>query len=500
MAIEYQHVTGGWKITDYDSRTDEDPFPDESTLKGKVTFVASFDERDRFAAIRVPGDETDPAYALSVRPMVFPVVAGRLQDRQARDGAWLPAVVAGVPIVWTATPELFEDPGRGVLGDKVRADSVTFGPADPDATGERAVNLANIMDAGTEYPAPVISRVAQLVRDAESAAQAAAGSAAGVAESARVAGVSAAEAADSELAAASSATTALGSEVAAGDSAEAAQASASDAASSAAAASGAGAARDAAEASELAAAGSASAAAESATDAGAAADSAADSATDAGAAADRAEVAADAAELGAPAGGWSESELSASVRDSLDRADGALPDAPGSVSLANLGEDVAPAFGAVVDEAVETALEKVPRLGPKGTIATSYMPAVSLSKPWRVDSIAEMLALPAAGGSVAVIVTGDDRGSFMLGEGDPSDVESWVRLVAPDDRVSSVNGQVGPVNLEAGDVGAAAAQHGHAIEDVAGLQGALAARLPALVVDELPADPAAGVLYLVKEA
>ncbi|WP_208601200.1 hypothetical protein, partial [Rhodococcoides fascians] len=235
MAIAYQHVTGGWKITDYDSRTDEDPFPDESTLKGKVTFVASFDERDRFAAIRVPGDESDPAYALSVRPMVFPVVAGRLQDRQARDGVWLPAVVAGVPIVWTATPELFEDPGRGVLGDKVRADSVTFGPADPDASGDRAVNLADIMDAGTEYPAPVISRVAQLVRDAESAAEAAAGSAAGVAESARVAGVSAAEAADSELAAASSATAALGSEVAAGDSAEAAQISADDAASSAAA-------------------------------------------------------------------------------------------------------------------------------------------------------------------------------------------------------------------------------------------------------------------------
>ncbi|OZF41931.1 hypothetical protein [Rhodococcus sp. 14-2470-1a] len=497
MSIEYQHVTGGWRITDYDSRTDADPFPDQSTLKGKVTFTASFDEQDRFAAIRVPGDDVDPeTYALSVRPMVFPIVAGRLQDRQARDGAWLPAVVAGVPIVWTATPELFEDPGRGTLGPKVRADSVTFGPADPDAAGVRAVNLANIMDAGTEYPAPVISRVAQLVRDAESAATAAAGSAAGVAQSAEAAAASAGEAADSELAAAGSATTALDSEVSARDSADDAASSAADAARSRDAASGAGAARDAAEQSAGLAADSAEAAAGSATAAAGSADLASDAATDAGAAADRAEAAADASEQGAPAGGWTETDLSTSVRTSLARADGALVDAPATVTLTNLAPEVSAAFGQVIDDSIRTKAD----LGPNGQLITSQIPALAITSRRKVENRAELLGLDAQEGDVGIIQSGDpDQGSYMLGPGDPTDFASWALLVAPEDAVQSVNGQVGPVNLGADDVGAAHATHGHAIGDVDGLQDALAARMPAAVVDALPADPAAGVLYLIPE-
>lgn len=495
MAIEYQHVTGGWKITDYDSRSDDDPYPDESTLKGRVTFRASFDEGDRFAAIRVPGADEDPAYALSVRPMVFPVVAGRLQDRQARDGVWLPAVVAGVPIVWTATPELNEDPGRGVLGPKVRADAVTFGPADPDVDGERAVDLADIMDAGTEYPAPVISRVAELVRDAELAATNAAASANGVEVFADAAADSAADAAESELAAGESASSALDSEVAAAGHAQDAGDSASNAATSAEAASGAGAARDAAaasageaESSATSAASSAAAAADSAFDAG-------ESATDAGAAATRAEAAADAAELGAPAGGWTAGELSTGVQTSLARADGALPDVPGSVTLDNLAPAVGDAFGDLIDQSIASKAD----LGPDGKILTSQVSALSITSRHTVADRAAMLALDVQEGDVGIIPTGVDRGSYILGPGAPTSWESWTLLVAPADLVQSVNGQTGPVNLGAGDVGAAPAAHSHSIGNVTGLQAALDARPPVLVVDELPASPVAGTVYFVRE-
>lgn len=496
MAIEYQHVTGGWKITDYDSRSDDDPYPEQSTLKGRVMFTAAFDEADRFAAIRVPGEGDDEGYALSVRPMVFPVVAGRLQDRQARDGVWLPAVVAGVPIVWTATPELFEDPGRGTLGPKVRADSVTFGPADPDVDGDRAVDLANIMDAGTEYPAPVISRVAELVSQAELAAANAAASANGVDVFATAAADSAADAAESELAAADSASSALDSEVAAGTFAQDAGDAASNAAASAEAASGAGAARDAAAAAAGEAESSASSAAGSAADAADSAFEAAGSATDAGEAATRAEAAAGAAEQGAPAGGWTAGELSDPVRASLARADGALQDAPATVTLDNLAPEVATAFNQSIGDAIVDKAD----LGSNGQILTSQIPALAITSRSTVANRAALLALDAQEGDVGIIAKGDpDAGSYMLGPGDPSSFASWALLVSPEDAVQSVNGQVGPVNLGAGDVGAAPAVHGHAIGDVAGLQGALDERLPAAVVDELPASPTAGVLYLVRE-
>ncbi|WP_027500395.1 hypothetical protein [Rhodococcus sp. UNC363MFTsu5.1] len=167
MSIEYQHITGGWKITDYDSRDDPDALPEQLTLKGKVTFRAKFDAFDRFEAIRVPGAGSVPSYLLSLRDMVFPVVGGRLQDRQARDGVLLPVVVAGVSVQWTATPELTEDPGRGVNGSPVSANEVTFGPVAPGGDGQRRLNLADVVDTNVEYPEPVVSRVAELVREAE---------------------------------------------------------------------------------------------------------------------------------------------------------------------------------------------------------------------------------------------------------------------------------------------------------------------------------------------
>ncbi|WP_458681964.1 hypothetical protein [Prescottella equi] len=163
-SIEFQHVTGAWMITDYDSPNDEDALPEQVPLKGTCTFRARFDTRDRAKAIHVP--DAAGSYLLSIREMEYAVVHGRLQDRQARDGVMLPVVVGGVPIVWTVTPDLQEDPGVGITGAKVAANTITFGPADPDDNGVRRLNLADIADTNIDYPDPVISRMAVLVKQA----------------------------------------------------------------------------------------------------------------------------------------------------------------------------------------------------------------------------------------------------------------------------------------------------------------------------------------------
>lgn len=88
-----------------------------------------------------------------------------------------------------------------------------------------------------------------------------------------------------------------------------------------------------------------------------------------------------------------------------------------------------------------------------GKVVTSQIPAVSLIKPRRVANRAAMLALTAEEGDVAVITGTSDKGTYMLGEGPSTDFASWVAFVAPDDLVSSVNGQTGVVVLGKTNVG-----------------------------------------------
>ena len=141
-----------------------------------------------------------------------------------------------------------------------------------------------------------------------------------------------------------------------------------------------------------------------------------------------------------------------------------------------------------------------------GQVPTSQLPAVALVKPNSVADRAGMLALAAQEGDVAVISSGADKGTYMLGSGSPASFASWVKLVTPDAPVQSVNGQTGTVNLNAANVGAAPASHTHTVAQVTGLQSALdgkasaSNRPPVEVVSALPANPVAGTLYLVQEA
>lgn len=102
-----------------------------------------------------------------------------------------------------------------------------------------------------------------------------------------------------------------------------------------------------------------------------------------------------------------------------------------------------------------------------GKVPTSQIPAVALTKPSSVTSRAQMLALDVQEGDVAIITTGDDKGSYMLGDGPANVFESWHLLAVSEDApVQTVNGQVGTVVLGAGDVGAAPAGHSHTPQQV----------------------------------
>lgn len=102
-----------------------------------------------------------------------------------------------------------------------------------------------------------------------------------------------------------------------------------------------------------------------------------------------------------------------------------------------------------------------------GVVPTSQIPAIALTKPFTVASRAEMLALDAQEGDIAVIATGSDKGTYILGDGPKGTFNSWISLATdPTIPVQSVNGQTGTIVLSAGDVGAAPASHVHPVTDI----------------------------------
>lgn len=106
-----------------------------------------------------------------------------------------------------------------------------------------------------------------------------------------------------------------------------------------------------------------------------------------------------------------------------------------------------------------------------GKVPTSQIPAVALTKPRQVVSRAAMLALDAQEGDVAIITTGPDKGSYMLGTGPKTVFSSWLELATSQDApVASVNGQTGTVVLAPGDVGAAPVAHRHRKADITDLE------------------------------
>lgn len=118
-----------------------------------------------------------------------------------------------------------------------------------------------------------------------------------------------------------------------------------------------------------------------------------------------------------------------------------------------------------------------------GKVPTSQIPAVALTKPTQVTSRGAMMALDAQEGDVAIITTGPDKGSYMLGSGPKNVFESWMELaVSQDAPVKSVNGQTGTIVLSPRDVGAAPAAHTHKKVDITDLEPVEYAANPGSIV------------------
>lgn len=91
-------------------------------------------------------------------------------------------------------------------------------------------------------------------------------------------------------------------------------------------------------------------------------------------------------------------------------------------------------------------------LGADGKVPNSQIPALAISETFVVNSQAAMLAIT-GGDKGDVAVRTDVSKSFILVNTPTSTLSNWQELLSPTDAVSSVNGQVGNVNLTKGDFG-----------------------------------------------
>lgn len=89
-----------------------------------------------------------------------------------------------------------------------------------------------------------------------------------------------------------------------------------------------------------------------------------------------------------------------------------------------------------------------------GVIPTAQIPALTINDTFTVDSQAEMLALTAERGDIAVRTDFTPSHVFILADDDPSVLGNWKEITAAGS-VTSINGQSGTVTLGATDVGAA---------------------------------------------
>ncbi|MGB5930746.1 MAG: hypothetical protein WBH03_21365 [Cyclobacteriaceae bacterium] len=203
-------------------------------------------------------------------------------------------------------------------------------------------------------------------------------------------------------------------------------------------------ARQAAESAEAEASSAATSASQSATSAGSAADAAAASA----------QAAADASS-GAVADGSITNAKYADESITFNKINPALLNPDGSSaglrSLGTAATQAAPGDDArfeAINAATQTELDgKADLVG--GVVPTGQIPAIALGEVFPVASEAEMLALTAQTGDIAI--RSDLPGSFVL-NGDPSVLGNWTQLSAGGD-VTSVNGQTGVIVLGKGDVG-----------------------------------------------
>jgi len=105
----------------------------------------------------------------------------------------------------------------------------------------------------------------------------------------------------------------------------------------------------------------------------------------------------------------------------------------------------------IVTAAEQVTAADVSGLLTGGKIDPALLPAIALTEVFTVSTQAEMLALTAQPGDVAI--RSDVNKSFILKAAPASTLANWVELLAPTGGVLSVNGKTGAVTVNAADVG-----------------------------------------------
>lgn len=107
-------------------------------------------------------------------------------------------------------------------------------------------------------------------------------------------------------------------------------------------------------------------------------------------------------------------------------------------------------LGTAAGKDVGVAAGNVPVLDAEGKLNTSVLPSLALTDVYTVATEAEMLALDAQKGDIAI--RSDVTMTFILAADDATKADSWVALRTPDSKVLSVNGKTGVVVLSSDDV------------------------------------------------
>ncbi|MEG1499903.1 MAG: hypothetical protein RR400_02425 [Clostridia bacterium] len=97
-----------------------------------------------------------------------------------------------------------------------------------------------------------------------------------------------------------------------------------------------------------------------------------------------------------------------------------------------------------------TASGNVPVLDANGKLNTLVLPSIAITNTFVVASEAEMLALGAEEGDVAIRT--DINETFILQTAPAATLKNWVKLLTPTDKVASVNGKTGIVVLSPIDI------------------------------------------------
>lgn len=137
------------------------------------------------------------------------------------------------------------------------------------------------------------------------------------------------------------------------------------------------------------------------------------------------------------------------VTDSKGRVTGSsgllVADIP-TLTLAKISDS-----GTVANKNTGTTAGTIPILGVGGKLDASILPALAITETFVVATQAEMTALSAQEGDLAVRT--DINKTFILRQEPATTVGNWQELLTPTDAVQSVNGKTGTVTLNAGDVG-----------------------------------------------